>query len=103
MTHVIKQKTLYIKKSGQLKSQKKEQHKKFKIKRQQRILVLKAKLKRIKTLIKNKNQKIKKRKKTIHYKLGLNNKTKNNETFIKNSKKKIKNHKNKYQILNIKT
>ena len=63
MTHVIKQKTLYIKKSGQLKSQKKEQHKKFKIKRQQRILVLRAKLKRIKTLIKKQKSKDKKTKK----------------------------------------
>ena len=63
MTHVIKQKTLYIKKSGQLKSQKKEQHKKFKIKRQQRILVLRAKLKRIKTLIKKRKSKDKKTKK----------------------------------------
>jgi hypothetical protein len=43
-------------------------------------------------------------KKTIHYKLRLKSKTKNNETFIKDSRgKKIKNHKNKHQILNIKT
>jgi len=29
-----------------------------------------------------------KNKKTIHYKLGLKGKTKNNETFIKDSRKK---------------
>jgi hypothetical protein len=50
---------------------------------------LRVKFKKIKTLKKIKNQKKKdKKKKTIHYKLGLNDKTKNNETFIKTSRKK---------------
>jgi len=43
-----------------------------------------------------------KKKKTIHYNLGLKGETKNSETFIKDLKKK-KYHKNKHQILNIKT
>jgi hypothetical protein len=68
---------------------------------------LRVKLKRIKTLQKDKNQnnEDKKKKKTIHYKLGyklgLKNETKTYETFIRGSKKI--NHKNKHQILNIKT
>jgi hypothetical protein len=44
---------------------------------------------------KNKNQKI-----TKHYKLGFKNEAKNNKTFIKDLRK---NHKNKHQILTIKT
>jgi len=66
---------------------------------------LRVKLKRIKTLTKWKksNEQIKKKKKkTIHYNLGLKGETKNSETFIKDLKKK-KYHKNKHQILNIKT
>jgi len=64
---------------------------------------LRVKLKRIKTLTKWKksNEQIQK-KKTIHYNLGLKGETKNSETFIKDLKKK-KYHKNKHQILNIKT
>jgi hypothetical protein len=58
-------------------------------------------LKRIKTLQKDKNQNNEDKKKTIHYKLGLKNETKTYETFIRGSKKI--NHKNKHQILNIKT
>ena len=63
---------------------------------------MRVKLKRIKTLQKDKNQNNEdKKKKTIYYKLGLKNETKTNETFIRGSKKI--NHKNKHQILNIKT
>ena len=62
---------------------------------------MRVKLKRIKTLQKDKNQNNEDKKKTIHYKLGLKNETKTYETFIRGSKKI--NHKNKHQILNIKT
>jgi hypothetical protein len=62
---------------------------------------LRVKLKRIKTLQKYKNQNNEDKKKTIHYKLRLKNETKTYETFIRGSKKI--NHKNKHQILNIKT
>jgi hypothetical protein len=51
---------------------------------------------------KKSNEQIQKKKKTIHYNLGLKGETKNSETFIKDLKKK-KYHKNKHQILNIKT
>ena len=65
---------------------------------------MRVKLKRIKTLTKWKksNEQRQKKKKTIYYNLGLKGETKNNEIFIKDLRKK-KYHKNKHQILNIKT
>jgi len=53
---------------------------------------LRVKFTKIKTLKKKQKSKEErqKKKKTIHYKLGLNDKTKNNETFIKTSRKKNK-------------
>jgi hypothetical protein len=52
---------------------------------------LRVKFTKIKTLKKKqKSKEERQKKKTIHYKLGLNDKTKNNETFIKTSRKKNK-------------
>jgi hypothetical protein len=57
-----------------------------KIKRQQQIINLRVKLKRIKILTKRQKSK-ERRYKKIHYKLGLKGETKNNETFIKDQRK----------------